>query len=448
MDEVDDVVDVVLREEIAVPDPARRAPFQGIELDVGVAQLGLLHQPPLIAARIVLIARAPHMGGFRAIGGVLVAADFDLQMLDVGAVVGFKEIVQDLAALGLRIVDQQSRRRAGADRAQPLVNPAAARTGQGDVLRVRSGYGQRGDRLRRFTDSGSADPRNRPRRQQPVNDQLVGGRGHIDFAVGDGGRAQMVRSCRARRGAAVPIAVPQLYRYIRCVKRPQRARDRRNTRRSARRSGPHDSRSGWRSRWPKYSAQRHRAQPPCSSRLDRQPARRPTNGYLFRRSSPLQTYSDSLAWLFSASPPENRPAASPDMESTIGQALRRIQFHAASAKLQNSVADTVPGAGVNESSRNRRRAPRGRASDFAPQSAAMWRHRTRRSSRFRIRRRPFRSPAAVPNSALVWRGSKVLIPTPSLNQDRAVRLLRPREKIQSVQLVHRRPGLHHQGDRV
>jgi hypothetical protein len=49
------------------------------------------------------------MAGLGAVGGVHVGADLNLEDLNVGAVVGLEEIVEDLAALGLGIVDEQAR---------------------------------------------------------------------------------------------------------------------------------------------------------------------------------------------------------------------------------------------------------------------------------------------------------------------------------------------------
>jgi len=52
---------------------------------------------------------------FGPIRGICVPTDFDLQVLESRSVVGFEQIIQNLAALRFRIVDEESRRRSGAD---------------------------------------------------------------------------------------------------------------------------------------------------------------------------------------------------------------------------------------------------------------------------------------------------------------------------------------------
>ena len=80
------------------------------------------------------------VAGLGADGGVGVAADLHLEDLQRGAVAGLEQVVQDLAALRLRIVDQQPAvAAAAADRADAVEGPPARRAVDGD----------RGGRLRR-----------------------------------------------------------------------------------------------------------------------------------------------------------------------------------------------------------------------------------------------------------------------------------------------------------
>ena len=52
----------------------------------------------------------PRDAGFGAVGGIHVAADLDLQVLERRAELGLEEEIQDLAPLRLGVVDQQARR--------------------------------------------------------------------------------------------------------------------------------------------------------------------------------------------------------------------------------------------------------------------------------------------------------------------------------------------------
>ena len=109
LEPLNDVVDHLLRPVVAVADPGGRAPGQRGELNVGVARAGLLHEPPLVAAVVVLIGCGVAVAGLGPVGGVHVGPDLDLEDLDAGAVVGLEEVVEGLAALRLGIVDQQAR---------------------------------------------------------------------------------------------------------------------------------------------------------------------------------------------------------------------------------------------------------------------------------------------------------------------------------------------------
>ena len=101
------VVDHVGGEERAVADPARCSPGQRIELDRRIARLGLFHQPPFVTAIAVEIARGVLVALLGAAGRVGVAAGLDLEDLHGGTDAGLEQIIQDLGALRLRIVEQQ-----------------------------------------------------------------------------------------------------------------------------------------------------------------------------------------------------------------------------------------------------------------------------------------------------------------------------------------------------
>ncbi len=123
-----EVVHEVGGEEGAVADPARRSPGQTHQLDVGVARLGLLHDPPLVAAVAVEVAAEVGVAGLRPTGGVGVTADLHLEDLQGGAVAGLEQVVEDLAPLRFRVVDQQATvAPAAADRADTVERAAARR---------------------------------------------------------------------------------------------------------------------------------------------------------------------------------------------------------------------------------------------------------------------------------------------------------------------------------
>jgi hypothetical protein len=67
------------------------------------------------------------MTGLRAVGGVGVTSHFNLQVLKGCTVIRFEEVVQNLASLRLRVIDQQPRRGSGADPTYPLKNSAFSR---------------------------------------------------------------------------------------------------------------------------------------------------------------------------------------------------------------------------------------------------------------------------------------------------------------------------------
>ena len=144
LEPLNDVVDHVLRPVVAVADPGWRAPGERGELDVGVARLGLLHEPPLVAAVVVLVGSGMHVAGLGTVGGVHVCADLDLEDLDAGAVVGLEEIVENLAALGLGIVDEKARvATAAADGSDSVEDAAGTGCVDDDGLGWRGGGGLR-----------------------------------------------------------------------------------------------------------------------------------------------------------------------------------------------------------------------------------------------------------------------------------------------------------------
>jgi hypothetical protein len=116
---VDDVVQVGLGEEATHPAGRR---LQEAELDVRVAALGFPHQPPLVAAVEALVVGLVLGGRRRALPRVAVAAHVVLELLQGGAVAGLEQVVQDLAALRLRVVDEQPGNVAAqrADAVEPL----------------------------------------------------------------------------------------------------------------------------------------------------------------------------------------------------------------------------------------------------------------------------------------------------------------------------------------
>ncbi len=136
-----DIVGVVLGVELPVADPVGRAPFQGIEKNGRMALFGLLHQKPFIASiikiglRMLQFCAGMGMAGFGAAGGIDIAADFDFEMLQACAVTGLEQQVEDLASIWLGIVQQQSRRGAGAQGADAFKrSPLFAAVDGYDVL--------------------------------------------------------------------------------------------------------------------------------------------------------------------------------------------------------------------------------------------------------------------------------------------------------------------------
>ena len=103
------VIAHILRPEISIADPAWTTPGAGVEREGRVAPFGLGHEPPLVAAAIVLIVPGAHVRRFGPLGGVPVAALFDVKRLHGGGKLRFEEDVENLAALRLRIILEQHR---------------------------------------------------------------------------------------------------------------------------------------------------------------------------------------------------------------------------------------------------------------------------------------------------------------------------------------------------
>src|SRR5690606_17196924 len=128
----DVLLDVVLRPEAAV-DPARGAPGQSGQRDRPVATPRLLHQPPLVASTGIDLA-APTTGARLGAGrGVDVTTDLDPEDLQGGSDPRREEQVEDPAARGLGVVDQEPRRRTRRERTD-AVEPSSGITRQGDRL--------------------------------------------------------------------------------------------------------------------------------------------------------------------------------------------------------------------------------------------------------------------------------------------------------------------------
>ena len=148
------IVDHVLGPEVAAADPAGRAPRERVQLDLRIAGLRLLHQPPLVA--VVAVDRPARVldARLRAVGGIGVSADLGLEDLERGAVAGLEQVVQDLAALRLGIVVQQTGVAApAADRADAVERPPRA----GAVDRDAGAHPGRGVRRGGRTQAGDQD---------------------------------------------------------------------------------------------------------------------------------------------------------------------------------------------------------------------------------------------------------------------------------------------------
>lgn len=147
--------------------PRRLTPFQRVALDGRVAAYRLCHQPPLVAGGALDLPPGPLMAGLGARGGVGVGADLGLEYLQARAVAGAEEVVEDPIALAGRVVGEQPRRAAGADRADALEGAAGVVAVDGDPLRA----GVLGGARHRESPAGrprrGAPPRHRRGRPRP-----------------------------------------------------------------------------------------------------------------------------------------------------------------------------------------------------------------------------------------------------------------------------------------
>ena len=130
LDERGDEVGVILRIEFPAADPAGRAPLEHVEDDSRIALLRFLHQPPLVAALEKLrpwvqeLLPRPRDARLAAVGGIHVAANLDLQVLERRAVIRLEKEVENLATLRLWIINQQPRRRPGTERTEAFERAA------------------------------------------------------------------------------------------------------------------------------------------------------------------------------------------------------------------------------------------------------------------------------------------------------------------------------------
>ena len=104
LDPFDVVVAHVLGPELVVADPARAAPGHAVEGNGRVPLLGLPHQPPFVAAEVVLIVLRVHVAGLGALRGVAVAGHFHEERSNRSAEFRLEEQIEDLAPLRLGIV--------------------------------------------------------------------------------------------------------------------------------------------------------------------------------------------------------------------------------------------------------------------------------------------------------------------------------------------------------
>src|SRR6185369_2742854 len=103
-------------------------------------------EPPLVAARTVQVGRGVLVAGLGAAGRVGVTADLDLEQLHRRAVAGPEQVVEELGALRLRIVEEQPAVAAApADRTDAVERAAGRGAVDGDRGRRRGGGGGEGD---------------------------------------------------------------------------------------------------------------------------------------------------------------------------------------------------------------------------------------------------------------------------------------------------------------
>ena len=139
----DHVGDHVRGPIVSVANPVRGAPGQGGQLDLRISGFGLFHQPPLITAVIVFVRSRVHVARLRTVGGVHVGANFHLEDLQAGPIVRLEQIVENLAAIGLGVVDQEPGVPASAaDSADAIEDSPGAGGVDGNGLPHRNGRGE------------------------------------------------------------------------------------------------------------------------------------------------------------------------------------------------------------------------------------------------------------------------------------------------------------------
>src|SRR5690349_18742554 len=119
---VENVIDIIMRPKLCCIgiwfiwinigrrfEPARGSPFEAIELDVWIARLSLLHQPPFVATVIILVSRCSLGTGFCPFSGIGITANLYFEYLQIGSIARFEEIIENLLLLSLWIVDEQTR---------------------------------------------------------------------------------------------------------------------------------------------------------------------------------------------------------------------------------------------------------------------------------------------------------------------------------------------------
>jgi hypothetical protein len=86
-------------------------PGQNVRDDAGVALLGLGHEPPFVAAVETLwriIESSVLVACFSTISALNIAADFDLANVEGGTIIWQPQEVENLRALGLGVIIQET----------------------------------------------------------------------------------------------------------------------------------------------------------------------------------------------------------------------------------------------------------------------------------------------------------------------------------------------------
>ena len=118
-----------------VPLPTHPGAPQGknFQNDSGIALVRLLHQPPFVPAGCVMVRGGAHGAWLGAVGRVDIRADLHLEMLQRGAIARFEQIVENPAALGFGVIDQQPRGGSRTRRAEPVEDSASAVAVEDDI---------------------------------------------------------------------------------------------------------------------------------------------------------------------------------------------------------------------------------------------------------------------------------------------------------------------------